>query len=120
MRSAILIKLGGPFEITGFPKVYNVGDTILDVFGTVGGTAPITWTCTSLGSSGATFSAGVLSGTAANGGVFPFTLTAVDANRQVAHATFNLIISGASEILMADETLTYVMATESGAAMIPQ
>lgn len=120
MRSAILIKLGGPFEITGHPKVYNIGDTILDVFGTVGGTGPITWTCTSLGTSGATFSAGTLSGTAANGGAFPFTLTAVDANRQVAHASFNLIIIGVSAVFMATEGALITMCTETGIPMVPQ
>ncbi len=61
MRNAILIRLGGLFEITGSPPVYNVGDTIAYTFGTAGGTGPITWACTSLGSSGASFSAGSLS-----------------------------------------------------------
>lgn len=103
MRNVILTRLGRRFEITGHPYVANVGDVYSYTFGTTGGTAPITWSCTSLGTSGLTFSAGTLSGTCANGGSFPFTLTAVDANRQRATADFVLVIVGAQAFVMCIE-----------------
>ena len=103
MRNIILARLGRLFEITGHPYVANVGDAYSYTFGTTGGTAPIAWTCTSLGTSGLTFSAGTLSGTCANGGAFPFTLTARDSNRQFATADFELIIIGTQVFVMCIE-----------------
>ncbi len=121
-RNAILVRIGQLFEITGQPPVVSVGDVLNYTFGTEGGTAPVTWDCTPnpIGSSGASFSGGTISGTMVNGGIFPFTLTATDANRFVAHATFNLIVLGVSVYFMATETSLITMCTESGVPMVPQ
>ena len=114
MRNVILARLGRLFEITGSPPVGNVGDAYSVTFGTVGGIGTITWTCSDLGTSGATFSAGTLSSAAlANGGAFPFTLTATDANRQVATADFILIVLGAQAFVMCLEGSSDPMVIES-------
>jgi hypothetical protein len=119
-RYVVMVRIGPPFEITGHPYVANVGDVYSYIFGTTGGTAPITWTCSPnpVGASGLSFSAGVLSGTCAVGGVFNFTITATDANRQVATANFNLIIVGSAIFLITEANDLII--TESGEPMIPQ
>lgn len=113
MRNVIITRLGRRFEITGHPYVASVGDAYSYTFGTTGGYGSITWTCSSLGSSGLTFSAGALSGACAASGSFPFTLTATDANRQVATASFVLVILGATVLLMCCEGPGPDMCTES-------
>ncbi len=120
MRHAVLVRIGSLFEITGEPYVANVSDVYSYTFGTVGGTAPITWTCSPnpVGASGVSFSAGVLSGTCASGGVFNFTLTATDSNRQFATANFNLIILGTAVFLITESSEPII--TETGELMIPQ
>lgn len=119
-RNAIIVRIGQAFEITGSPPVVNVGDTLNYTFGTVGGTGPITWTCTPnpIGASGASFSAGTISGLMVSGGAFVFTLTATDANRFVAHATFVLLVVGASVILITEASDPII--TETGDVMVPQ
>lgn len=119
-RNAILLRIGQLFEITGSPYVANVADVYSYTFGTAGGTGPITWDCTPnpIGASGVSFSAGTLSGTVLAGGVTAFTLTATDANRQIAHATFLLITIGDQVLLITE--LSEDIITETGEAMIPE
>ena len=94
--------------------MWNVGDAYSYTFGTAGGSGSITWTCTSLGSSGAAFSAGTLSSAAlTNGGSYPFTLTATDANRETATANFALIVIGAQAYVMCLEGSSDPMVIEA-------
>lgn len=120
MRSAIIARLGRSFEITGAPYVANVGDAYSYTFGTTGGYGAITWSSTSLGSSGATFSAGTLSSASLlNAGSCPFTLTAVDSNRQVATASFVLVVLGSSAYRLVTEGGNPII-SEAGITMRPQ
>jgi hypothetical protein len=120
MRNVILTRIGRRFEITGHPPVGRVGDPYWYTFGTTGGSGAIAWTCTSLGSSGATFSAGTLSSASlTNGGAFPFTLTATDENRQVATANFVLIVLGSSSEFLLDESGN-ILLSESGVGLEPE
>ncbi len=122
MRSVILARFGRTFEIVGHPPVGTVGDPYSYTFTTTGGSGSITWECTSLGTSGATFAAGVLSSASlTNAGAFAFTLTATDANRQVATASFVLIITGTQTYIMVTEGSPAIpMETEGGIGMSPQ
>ena len=122
MRNVILTRLGRRFEITGHPPVGTVGDPYSYTFGTAGGSGSITWTCTPnpLGSSGASFSAGTLSSAdLTNGSSFPFTLTATDANREIATADFVLIVVGAATEYLLDESGN-ILLDEHGVGLEPQ
>lgn len=122
MRSTIIARIGRTFEITGRPPVGTYGATYSYTFGTVGGGSVITWTHTSLGSSGATFddSTGILSSAfLTSGGSFPFTLTATDEARNFASANFVLIVTGSPAFRLVTEAGDPIV-TESGLQMIPQ
>jgi hypothetical protein len=122
MRNAIITRIGRSFEIVGSPPVGNVGDAYSYTFSTTGGFGTIIWTCTSLGTSGATFSNGTLSSASLlNAGNFAFTLTAVDQNRQVATKDFILTVLGSDAYAMATEgSPVFEMATETGIGMRPE
>lgn len=122
MRNVILTRLGRLFEITGNPPVGNVGDAYSYTFGTAGGSGTVTWSHTSLGSSGADFddTTGTLSSASlANSGSYPFTLTAIDSNRQIAVASFVLVVIGASSYRLVTEPGDPIV-TEGGTPMRPQ
>lgn len=122
MRNVVLAQFGRRFQIIGQPPAGVVGSPYNYPFSTVGGTAPISWICTPtpLGSSGAAFSAGVLSSASlTNGGSYAFTLEAIDANRQRASANFILVVLGATSYRLVTEAGNPII-TEGGAPMVPQ
>jgi hypothetical protein len=122
-RHAIIVRLGRSFEIIGSPPVGNVGDAYSYTFGTTGGLAPVTWTHSSLGSSGLSFndSTGVLSGTPTASGSFPFTLTATDSNQAFASASFVLIILGTTVVgLITEDPDDFDIITEASETMIAE